>query len=244
MRWPTRLIAAVTLSAMIPLAWPQASADAARPAASSGGGNTAPGAGPPKLTRPAQFFKEEWKQAPPGGEHPVAQDSIGNPNLELKLYVPAGEILLTGTASDENNPTHVWTGMCTSPCAVALREKSSFADLTGLARIRWNTKMSGFHQVHPIVKLADGTWLIGDRADGTTRDWLVSEISFADLRWVKLDIARVVTTGTFVDKVDLTKVDEIGFADLMPSSGHGPGGWADVAQVEVFGKPVARAAAH
>jgi len=98
--------------------------------------------------------------------------------------------------------------------------------------------------VRPIVKLADGTWLIGDRADGSTRDWLVSEISFADLRWLKLDIARVVTVGTFVEKVDLSKVDEIGFADLMPSSGHGPGGWSDVAQVEVFGKPVPRNAAH
>jgi len=191
--------------------------------------------------RPPSFFKEEWKQTPQGGEHPVAADSVGNASLELKLYVPAGELLLTGSPGDEGNPTHVWTGMCTSPCALAFRDKARFADLSGLARIRWNTKMSGFHQVRPIVKLADGTWLVGDRADGgSTRDWLISEIPYADLRWLKLDIARVVTVGTFVDKVDLTKVDEIGFADLMPSSGHGPGGWSDVAQIEVFGKPVAR----
>ncbi len=198
-------------------------------------------ASPPKLQRPGLFFNEEWKQTDKGGEHAVAPDSIGNPNLELKVYVPAGEVLLTGTPNDANNPTHVWTGMCTSPCAVAFREKTQFADLTGLARIRWNTKMSGFHQVRPIVKLADGTWLIGDHADGSTRDWLVSEISYADLRWLKLDIARVVTTGALLDKVDLTKVDEIGFADLMPGSGHGPGGWSDVAQVEVYARPMARA---
>jgi hypothetical protein len=68
----------------------------------------------------------------------------------------------------------------------------------------------------------------------------VSEISYADLRWLRLDIARIVTVGVPLDKVDLTKVDEIGFADLMPSSGHGPGGWADVAQLEVFGSAVAR----
>ena len=199
---------------------------------------------PPKLARPGLFFKEEWKQTPQGGEHVVAPESVGNPNLELKLYVPAGAIDLTGSANDENNPTHVWTGLCTSPCALALREKTSFADLTGLGRIRWNTKMSGFHQVHPIVKLADGTWYVGDRADGSTKDWLVSEISFADLRWLRLDIGRVVTVGTFVDKLDLSKVDEIGFADLMPSSGHGPGGWSDVAQLEVFGKAVSRTSAH
>jgi hypothetical protein len=51
-----------------------------------------------------------------------------------------------------------------------------------------------------------------------------------------------VTVGNRVDKIDLGRVDEIGFADLMPGSGHGPGGWADVAQVEVYGNPVARAA--
>ena len=100
--------------------------------------------------------------------------------------------------------------------------------------------MSGFHQVRPIVKLADGTWLIGDHADGTTRDWLYSEFSLADVKWLRLDIQQVVTKGNIVENVDLTKVDEVGFADLMPGSGHGPGGWADVAQVEVYGRPVAR----
>jgi hypothetical protein len=193
-----------------------------------------------KPQRPGLFFREEWQQIEKGGEHPVDAAAIGNPNLELKLYVPAGEILLTGTRNDETNPVHVWTGMCTTPCAVAFREKTRRADLTGLARLRWNTKMSGFHQIRPIVKLADGTWLVGDQAIGSTRDWLVSELSFADLHWLKLDIARVVTTGNVLEKVDLTQVDEIGFADLMPGSGHGPGGWSDVAQVEVYAKGVAR----
>ena len=242
MRSFIRLLGAVVLSAIMPVAWPQATTGSAgtAPTAAASPAATTPAAA--KLPRPPQFFRDEWKQTPKGGEHAVTPDSIDNPNLELKLYVPSGEMELTGSASDESNPIHVWTGMCTSPCALAFREKNNFADLTGLARIRWNTKMSGFHQVRPIVKLADGTWLVGDRADGSTRDWLLSEISYADLRWLKLDIARVVTIGPPLDKVDLTRVDEIGFADLMPGSGHGPGGWSDVAQVEVFGKPVARAA--
>jgi hypothetical protein len=239
-RWRSSSLAlialAVGLAGAAPAAFSQSSAaEGSRPAAA---------AGPPKLTRPGLFFREEWKQAPQGGEHAATAESIGNPNLELKLYVPSGDMELTGSANDENNPTHVWTGLCTSPCAAAFREKANFVDLTGLGRIRWNTKTSGYHRVRPIVKLADGTWLVGDRADASTKDWLVSEISFADLRWLKLDIGRVVTVGNFLDKVDLSKVDEIGFADLMPSSGHGPGGWSDVAQVEVFGKPVPRTAAH
>jgi hypothetical protein len=252
--WRTGLLTAVALGGMIgvihgqnvpgagPGKRPAATGQqGSLPSAAAGAGQQAsrPPAGP-RITRPPLFFKADWQQSAAGGEHPVSLNSLSDPALELKLYVPSGEILLTGAAGEENNPVHVWLGLCTSPCAVAVREKSHFADLGGLARIRWNTKMSGFHQVRPIVKLADGTWLVGDRADGTTRDWLVSEISYADVRWLKLDIARVVTVGNYVENVDLSKVDEIGFADLMPGSGHGPGGWSDVAQIEVYGKPVAR----
>ena len=106
--------------------------------------------------------------------------------------------------------------------------------------IRWDVKIVGFHMLRPLLKLADGTWLVGDRADGSARDWLVSEIDFADVRWMKLDITRAVATGTTLEHVDLSKVDQIGFVDLMPGSGHGPGGWSDLAQFEVYAKSVAR----
>jgi hypothetical protein len=211
-----------------------------QPAAQEGrGGGRGAGA---RVTRPPLFFKEEWRQTPQGGEHPIVFDStLSNPNLELKVYGPSSkELLLTGAVTDENNPIHIWTGMCTTPCAVALRHKTHTADLSGLARLRWNTKVSGFHQIRPIVKLADGTWLVGDRTDGTVRDWLFTEFSFGDVRWLRLDIARAVTTGTVLDKVDLSKVDEIGFVDLMPGSGHGQGGWVDVAQIEVYANSAPR----
>ena len=214
-----------------------ANAFAQAPAAPVGGRGAA------RVTRPPVFFKEEWKQTEKGGEHPIVFDStLSNPSLELKVYGPSSkELLLTGDAGNELNPIHIWTGMCTTPCAVALKHKTAYADLTGLARLRWNTKVSGFHQIRPIVKLADGTWLVGDHTDGTVRDWLFTEFSFGDVRWMKLDITRAVTTGTILDKVDLSKVDEIGFVDLMPGSGHGQGGWVDVAQIEVYGGSVPRA---
>ena len=206
-----------------------------------------PGAVPPAAgtgehgpQRPPLFFREEWKQGPAGGEHPVSAASLANPNLELTPIVPAGQILLTGNSGDDNNPTHVWLGLCTTPCGLALRNKQNLADLTGLARIRWTTKMSGYHQIRLVLKLADGTWLVGDRADGSPRDWLVSEIAFADVHWMKLDIARAVATGTTVEHVDLSRVDQVGFVDLMPGSGHGPGGWSDVAQIEVYARSVTR----
>ena len=100
--------------------------------------------------------------------------------------------------------------------------------------------MSGYHQIRPIVKLADGTWLAAIAPKARRATGCRVNCSFADLHWLKLDITRAVTTGTLVDHVDLSKVDQIGFVDLMPGSGHGPGGWSDVAQIEVYAKSVAR----
>lgn len=221
---------------------PQAASGASPAAPSSARPASAEPAGErPRVTRPPLFLKEDWKQIPGGGEHPVTPASVTVANVELKLYgASSKEIQLTGVDGDENNPTHVWTGLCTTPCGLALRDKTRYVDLTGLARIRWNVKTSGFHEVRPIVKLADGTWLVGDHTDASPLDWLVGELSIASVRWLKLDAERLVTTGNFVDKPDLSKVDEVGFVDLMPASGHGPGGWSDVAQIEVYGKPVPR----
>ena len=212
-----------------------AAPNAARPASAEPAGER------PRVARPPLFLKEDWKQIPGGGEHPVTPASVTGAGVELELYgASSAEIRLTGADGDENNPTHVWTGLCTTPCGLALRDKARYVDLTGLARIRWNVKTSGFHEIRPIVKLADGTWLVGDHTDASPLDWLVGEFSIASVRWLKLDAERLVTTGNFVDKPDLGKVDEVGFVDLMPASGHGPGGWSDVAQIEVYGKPVAR----
>ena len=119
----------------------------------------------------------------------------------------------------------------------------------GLPEIRWVTRASAFHVVRPVVRLADGTWLIGDHADSNTTTFLQSEFSLYGLRWVKLDIDRVVTTGVYgpvgdaaswIEKPDLSKVDEVGFADLMPGTGHGSGGWVNVGHIEVYGQLVKR----
>jgi hypothetical protein len=208
------------------------------PAAAAPGGR----AGGAERGRPPLFFREEWKQTEKGGEHPVTPaEALSNPNLQLTLHGPAAsEFLMTGSAGDENNPTHLWTGMCTSPCGATLRDTANMVDLSGLARIKWNTKTSGFHQIRPLIRLADGTYLVGDAAHGSPSDWLWSEIPLADVRWLRLDVATGLTKGTFVANPDLTRVDEVGYIDLMPGSGHGPGGWSDVAQIEVYGRPVRR----
>ena len=198
---------------------------------------------PPKAQRAKLLFRETWQQFGPGGEHPMAQPGLSNANLELNLYGPSGkDMQITGTATDETNPTHVWTGLCEQTCALAVRDKNGYMDLSGLGRVRWLVKVAGFHQMRPIVKLANGTWLVGDHTDGLTADWIESEFTPSALRWRKLDIKKVVEApdGKWIDNPDLGKVEEFGFTDLMPGSGHGPGGWSDLAWFEIYGKSVPR----
>ena len=84
------------------------------------------------------------------------------------------------------------------------------------------------------------TGWVKNRADGSVTDWIESEIPVAEIRWLRVDTERLVTTGNWVEHPDLSRVDEVGFVDLMPGSGHGPGGWSDVGRVQVYGKPVKR----
>lgn len=197
--------------------------------------------------RPPLFLSESWKPLPtPPDDHgawPATQDGVSSPNLELTLYgTTSKEIqLVAGRGGSNVVPTNLWTGTTTTPSAVALRDRNSFVDLSApLAKIRWVVRTSGFHQAWPIVKLADGTWLVGDRPSGPQADFNESEITPTDVRWLKLDITRVVTLGTWIDHPDLKKVDAVGFADLMPGSGHGAGGYINVGRIDVYGTPVKR----
>jgi len=226
----------------------------AAPATGAAGGGRA-GAAPAAVTaqkgRPKLFVREEWKQSGKGGEHPMnPSENVSNPNLEMKLYsnaswdngkaAPDGGILMTGVDKDDANPTHMWTGICDRGCMASFRHKTAFVDLTGLARITMNVKTSGIHEARVAVKLADGTWLIGDKGVSSPTDWLVSDLSMQDMRWQRLNVDRMVPTGGFVANPNLSKVDEFGIVDLLPGSGHGQGGWIDVAQIEVYGGSVPR----
>jgi hypothetical protein len=181
------------------------------------------------------------KQPPTGS---IARDWGGPSCIQLAGYNqnPPPDKVAAGQRTD---PPNLWTGVCQTPVAATLRDKTSYVDLTGGARIRWVTRTSGFHVVRPLIKLADGTWLVGDYGEGAhsanSTLFLQSEFAVATVRWLPLDITRVVTRGqSYVEKPDLGKVDEIGFADLLPGSGHGWGGFVNVARFEVFGRPVQR----
>jgi hypothetical protein len=108
--------------------------------------------------------------------------------------------------------------------------------------------------VRPIVRLPDGTLLIGDQAEGSTTDYHRYDISFADCRWLALDPVRGVTLGGAWVQPDLSRVEEVGVFDVIPGSGAWPaaglpvekqpappaGGWIAVSSFELWAKPAQR----
>ena len=196
----------------------------------------------PAAVRPALLFREEWKQPPYTGEindekRRLTQAAVGNANLELKMYGGARDI----SVSPHEGREDLWTGLTALPSAVTLRDKANYFDLTGLARMRWITRTISLHRVHPVLKLADGTLVVGSHSDSTAEEFLQSEVAFQSQRWFRLDPEKV-AIGVEVKNPDLSKVDEIGFADLMPGGGHhGYVGAVNVSVIELYAKAVPRA---
>ena len=161
---------------------------------------------------------------------------VTNPNLEVKLYGTHASVI---RAAEHEGRFDLWTGMATSPVAVTLRDKRNFVDLSGLARLRWMVRTSSIHTLYPVVKLADGTFIAGNRGVSTDGEFLQVEISFGNMKWFKLDPAKVVVTSQVMNP-DLSKVDEVGLVTLAPGGGHGVAGSANLSTVELFARPVPR----
>ena len=186
--------------------------------------------------RPGLFFREDWKETPPVTG--ITQDHVANPKLLLGIYGPGkDEIRKSHHDHPADDPYYVWSGMCKGNWAVTLRDKTALVDLTGLAKIRWRSHQSGFRELRIILKLADGTWLVSDASDGPSEDWREVEFNIKDIRWRKLAINTVIE-GDWVDHPDLSRVDEVGFTDLMTGGSSAASSRLD--WIEVYGKEVKR----
>jgi hypothetical protein len=187
------------------------------------------------------LFKEEWKLPPHEGQ-PTDENMrftpavVTNPNLEGKLYGPDASVV---RAAEHEGRIDLWTGMATSPVAVTLRDKRNYLDLTGLARLRWMVRTNAIHTLYPVVKLTDGTLVVGDRGISTNGEFLEVEVAFGGMRWYRLDPMKVVVL-TEVKSPDLGREDEVGLATLAPGGGHGIAGSANFSTVELFAKAVPR----
>ena len=181
------------------------------------------------------FFREDWKEIE--AALPVTQDHVAQPDLVLSLYGPGrGEIKKSNHPPIPNDPYYIWSGECKANWAFSLRHSKKLVDLSGeRAAVRFRSRQTGFRQLHIMLKLQDGTWLVSDRSAGYTPDWSETEWVISRIRWRKLSIEDVIE-GAVVEKPDLSKVAEIGFTDLM--RGGGTPASSRVDWIEVYGKAV------
>ncbi len=185
--------------------------------------------------RPELLFREDWKEIP--AEIPISQKHVSNENLLLHLYGPGIDSLKKSHHDrPPDDPYYVWSGLCPANWALALAHKKYLINLTGLSKIRWRAKQFGFRQLHIIVRLADGTWLVSDLSDGSSTDWRLKEFNAGDIRWRKLDI-ETITEGPYVENPDLSNVDQIGFTDLMRGGKSNACSRLDWIEVYAFKKP-------
>ena len=166
---------------------------------------------------PPLLFREGWQQPPHTGplndeNRRITPQALTNPDLELRLYgTDAHNIQVT----EHNGIPDLWTGFTTSPVALTLRHKNAYLDLTGLTRMRWRTRTENLHVLHPVVKLADGTLLVGSQTFSSPQrpmagsaafsgNFVVSEVTFDDQRWFELDPEKVVVKLEAVSYTHLT----------------------------------------
>ena len=135
------------------------------------------------------FFSEHWKNPKTyeAGTLPltsVTQDVVTTPDMELTVYDPNAKYIPEYRKSlrwgswgeDWEGPNclriygverpEIWAGSC-GAVTVTLRHKRNFVDLSNRGRVIWGTYVSGFHVARLVVKLADGTFLVGDPGTGT-----------------------------------------------------------------------------
>ena len=202
----------------------------------------APGTQKPGMTpRPPRLYSEPWRLPPHTGEQTdenmrFTPAVVTNPGLEVKLY---GQDVAVVRAAVHEERVGLWTGMASSPVAITLRDRKNYMDLTDAARLRWIVRTNAIHLLHPVVRLADGRLIVGDRAISTHGEFLAVEIAFGGMRWYALDPVKVVV-GTEVTNPNLGRVDEVGLAMLAPGGGHGIAGSANLSTVELFAYPVSR----
>jgi hypothetical protein len=193
------------------------------------------------------LFHEKWTRAPM--TQPMVQDNLGNQHLTLHIYGNANDIRKAMHPADD----YTYTGETTANWALTVSDRTSWWDLTRGGKIRLKTQNTGYRFLHVVVKTADGRYFVSEEGAGESSVWIETDFIFSDLRWRNLlmtdtptnasnrrqpDPKRVPIIPTSRGTPDLTKVDEVGFSDLMA------GGWipatSRVSAFSLYGRAVPR----
>lgn len=180
---------------------------------------------------------------------PMVPDNLSNKELDLHIYGNANEIRKAFHPEED----YTYTGETVENWALTVSAKASYWNLAGDGRIRFRTRNSGYRFLHVVIKTADGKYFVSEEGSGESTAWIETDYILSNLRWRNLLMTdtpsnasnrrqpnpkRVPIVATSPGTPDLTKVDEVGFSDLMP------GGWIpSTSRVNAFwlyGKAVPR----
>src|SRR3989454_7176615 len=206
----------------------------------------------PEDHRPPVAFREDWMDATPGVPTDYKDKDLDshlqNKNLQHGRYgLGAKDVIYDRHVGPRDDPGYIWLGACAAgPCVITLKDKTDYLDLSNpMSKVVWRTKQGGFRQLRLVLKLADGSFLISDHYAGPAEDWNISEILLSEIHWRILKIQEPVRIyeDALVEKPNLTKVDEIGFTDLMVGGPSFTSGTSRVDWIEVHADRVKRSAA-
>jgi hypothetical protein len=192
------------------------------------------------------IFEEHWTNAPL--TQPMKQENLGNQNLELHLYGDVVGIRKTQHPTED----YTYTGETRNTWMITVSDPKSYFDLRLPAKMTLRTRNTGYRQTHIAIRTADGRYYVTEEGSGESSAWMNRDYILSDMHWRSLTMEdtpsgvgnrnpepdRQVIVAAGVATPDLSKVDEIGFTDLLPGgfipSTTRVNSWA------VYGKKVAR----
>ncbi len=202
----------------------------------AGRGQAAAEGGPPRGSNGVATFGTEENAPLIWEEHwtrqaltqPMTQENLGNKNLRLHIYGDAAGIRKTAHANED----YTYTGEARNNWAITVSDPQNYWDLRVPGKILLRTRNTGYRLTHIIIKTADGKYYASEEGSGESSAWINRDYIFSDLHWRNLtmtdapsnvasttrpvDPNRAVLVPTSVATPDLSKVEEVGFSDLMP----------------------------
>lgn len=174
------------------------------------------------------LFEEHWTRAPQA--EPILQENLGNQNLTLHTYGDTEHIRKTFHPVED----YTYTGETLTNWALTVSDPKNYWDLSGSAKVMLRTRNSGFRVTHIVIKTADGKYFVSEEGSPDSSAWMNRDYILQDLHWRGLLMTDTPTNPITVRKPDpkvvpvvpqeiahpdLSRVEEVGFSDLMP------GGW-------------------
>ena len=171
------------------------------------------------------IFEEHWTRAPLA--QPMTQENLGNQHLKLHLYGDIEGIRKTMHTTED----YTYTGETRNTWMITVSDPKNYFDLTLPGKVMLRTRNTGFRLTHIVIRTADGNFFVSEEGSGESRAWMNRDYILADLHWRAIamedrpttvnpnrpmDPKRQVIVATNVGTPDLSKVDEIGFTDLLP----------------------------